>query len=71
MNDYERACERFNRISGSIAEIQQEAKAVIQWAEDEYAAAQDNLRQYESSPGIPLPQYRTRHDTQAAKEKDR
>ena len=60
MNDYEKACERFEQISRNYDAITKTAKAVIQWADDEYAAAQDNLRQYESKPGIPLPQYRER-----------
>jgi hypothetical protein len=58
-NLYEIACERFNRISGSIAAIKAEAQSVIQWADDEYDAASENLRLYESEPGIPLPEYRT------------
>ncbi len=58
MNDYEKACERFNRISGSYEQIKRTAAGVIEWADDEYEAAQDNLRQYESQPGVPLPQYR-------------
>lgn len=57
-NPYELACERFNRISGSIAAIKAQAQSVIDWADQEWGAAQLNLRQYETSPGIPLPQYR-------------
>jgi hypothetical protein len=59
VNPYEAACERFNRISESHAEIKRLAQSVIDWADDEWEAAQANLRQYETSPGIPLPEYRT------------
>ena len=58
MNDYELACERFNRISQDFAKIVEAAQGVITWANEEYEAAQDSLRKYESSPGIPLPEYR-------------
>jgi hypothetical protein len=57
-NPYEAACERFKKISGSIQAIERAAMDTIQQASDEYDAAQANLRQYESQPGIPLPQYR-------------
>lgn len=56
-NPYELACERFNRISGSIQAIKAQAQSVIDWADQEWEAAQKNLRQYETSPGIPLPEY--------------
>lgn len=58
-NPYELAAERFNRISQSIAAIKAQAQSVIQWCDDEYDAASENLRQYESQPGIALPEYRT------------
>lgn len=58
MNDYEAALERFERISRSIIQIIDDAQAVIDWVNAEYCNAQDNLRQYESQPGVPLPQYR-------------
>lgn len=58
LNPYEAACARFERISRSRSEIIKAAKAVIQWADDEYDAAQAELRQYEASPGIPKPEYR-------------
>lgn len=57
-NPYELAVERFNRISASIQAIKDQAQSVIQWAEAEYDAASENLRQYESQPGIALPEYR-------------
>jgi hypothetical protein len=58
VNDYEKACERFERISQNYDAIRKVAQGVIDWANEEYDAAQANLRQYESQPGIPLPQYR-------------
>ena len=54
LSDYEHAADRFERISRSLPEIIKAAQAVIDWANDEYDAAQDNLRRYESRPGIPL-----------------
>ena len=58
MNDYELAAERFETISRNHQAIIDAAEAVARWAREEYAAAQDNLRKYESRPGIPLPEYR-------------
>jgi len=58
MNPYEEACDRFNRISENYERICELAQGVIDWADNEYEAAQANLRQYESQPGIPLPEYR-------------
>jgi hypothetical protein len=58
MNEYETALLRFERISRGHAEIKRQAQAIIDWTDDEWDAAQANLRQYEKSPGIELPQYR-------------
>jgi hypothetical protein len=58
VNEYEAACERFNRASENHPIAMAEAQRIVDAANDEYEAAQANLRQYESSPGIPLPQYR-------------
>jgi hypothetical protein len=57
-NPYERAAERFNRISADLPHIKALAQAVIDWADDEYDAASVDLARYESSPGILLPRYR-------------
>ena len=58
MNNYELACERFENIGRNYKKITDAAMAVIEWAGTEYEAASANLRQYETSPGIPLPEYR-------------
>jgi hypothetical protein len=58
MNDYERARLRFEKISRSRVEIQEQAQAIIDWAYGEWDAAMDSLRLYESAPGIELPEYR-------------
>jgi hypothetical protein len=55
---YEAARERFERISRRYKEITDAARATIAWADQEWTDAQANLRQYESQPGIPLPEYR-------------
>ncbi len=57
MNTYEQACQRFERISRDRQHIQEAARQVIDWADNEYEAAQENLRHYEQAPGIPLPEY--------------
>lgn len=57
-NPYEQACERFNRASANYPKAEAEAARILREANDEYDAAQANLRRYESAPGIPLPQYR-------------
>ena len=58
MNDYERAAERFENISRNYKTITDAAMTVIEWAGTEYEAASANLAKYETSPGIPLPEYR-------------
>jgi len=58
MNEYETAILRYQKISRSRVEIQRQAQAIIDWADSELDAATDNLRLYESQPGVPLPQYR-------------
>lgn|SRR5487761_935269 len=58
-NPYEAACERFNRASANWPKAKAEAEQLLREADDEWNAARANLRQYEQSPGIPLPQYRT------------
>ena len=57
-NPYEAACERFNAALGACGRARVEADRLLRETEDEFEAARANLRQYETSPGIPLPQYR-------------
>ncbi|HLM89267.1 MAG TPA: hypothetical protein VK284_09595 [Streptosporangiaceae bacterium] len=57
-NPYEVARDRFERINRNRATIIAGAQATIEWAEQEWADAQGELARFESSPGIPLPQYR-------------
>lgn len=56
--EYEAARERFNRAGENYPKIKDEAARMLRDADDEYEAAQANLAQYESSPGIPKPEYR-------------
>jgi Tfp pilus assembly protein PilX len=58
MNEYEQAVKRFNAAVRDHAIALAEAEAMVAAADDEWEAAQANLRQYETSPGIALPQYR-------------
>lgn len=55
---YETACERFQAASEDYRKAKAEAHRILTEAEAEYSAAEDGLRQFESAPGIPLPQYR-------------
>ena len=61
MNPYATARERRERASQACLEVRA-AKARIEdleaTIEAEWAAATRNLSQYETTPGIPLPQYR-------------
>ncbi len=61
MNAYEEARERLERANETHRELRA-AKAQIErvqiLVEAEWAAATRNLRQYETTPGIPLPEYR-------------
>jgi len=59
-NDYEFACEMFNQVSEWSETIQELAATISALANEEYNNRTKDLRQYESKPGIPLPQYRTR-----------
>jgi hypothetical protein len=58
MNPYEAACERFERANRNARVIEAYARMLIDKANREWEEAQANLRQHESQPGIPLPQYR-------------
>lgn len=60
MNPHEEACERFNRASENYPRAKAESERILREANEEYDAAEDNLRRYESAPGIPLPEYRER-----------
>lgn len=57
-NPYEQACDRMETARRNCREAKVEAERILRETEDEYAAALDNLRQYESQPGIPRPEYR-------------
>ena len=61
MNAYEAARERLEQSVQGLRAAQKdvaEAEAYLLKAEAEWAGATQNLRQYEATPGIPLPQYR-------------
>ena len=61
MNPYETARERLERAGQACLEVRA-AKARIEdlevTIEAEWSAATRDLRQYETTPGIPLPQFR-------------
>jgi len=57
-NPYEQACDRFNRASDNYRKAKIDSERIIRDADAEYEAAEANLRRYESSPGIALPEYR-------------
>lgn len=57
-NEYEAAARRFNLASARYPQMAAAAERMLNEASDEFDAAQDNLRLFESYPGIPLPQYR-------------
>lgn len=61
VNPYETARERLEQAVGSLHAARKdrdEAEAYLFKAEAEWAAATYDLRQHETTPGIPLPQYR-------------
>jgi hypothetical protein len=57
-NPYEEAAERFGRAAHNYPKAKAEAEKILREADDEWNAAVADLRQYESQPGIPLPEYR-------------
>ena len=61
MNPYEEACARLELANQAHRELRA-IRAALERAgiavEAEWAAATRNLRQYESQPGIPLPEFR-------------
>ena len=61
MNAYEAARERLEQATASRHAAQKgkaKAEAYLLNAEGEWADAARNLRQYETIPGVPLPEYR-------------
>jgi len=58
MNPYEAARERLERANRNLKKAKAEAHRILTEAEVEWNEADDGLRQHESQPGIPLPQYR-------------
>ena len=61
MNPYETARERLEAACQELREAKRdrdEAEAYLTKAEARWATATRVLRQYETTPGIPLPQYR-------------
>jgi hypothetical protein len=54
---YEAARERFEQATANWPKAKAEADQLIREADDEYEAAWRNLCQFESTPGIPLPEY--------------
>ena len=61
MNAYEAAREHLEQATASLHAAKRDkakAEAYLLMAEGEWADAARNLRQYETTPGIPLPQYR-------------
>ncbi len=61
MNAYEAARVRLEagcQVRREAKRDRDEAEAYLLRAEAEWAGATRNLRQYETTPGIPLPQYR-------------
>lgn len=57
-NAYEYAAEQFNRASEWARTLYKLGTRIGELAEEEYSNRQLDLRQYESQPGIPLPEYR-------------
>ena len=61
MNPYEAARERLEMADKMIRQIRDarvNLEHALTTAEAEWAAATRDLRQYETKPGIPLPEYR-------------
>jgi hypothetical protein len=67
LNPYEQAAERYEQATTRFRLAETESARLMQQASDEWDAAQDNLRQYEESPGIPRPEYRWWTDAVAGK----
>ena len=57
-NPYEAARERLERANRNLKTAKAEARRILTEAEIEWNEADDNLRQHETTPGIPLPEYR-------------
>lgn len=65
-NPYEAAAERFCAAESARSAAREEASRIMAAADEAYDAASEDLRQYESRPGIPLPQYDTARTVPAA-----
>ncbi|HEX6519654.1 MAG TPA: hypothetical protein VF070_06500 [Streptosporangiaceae bacterium] len=57
-NPYEATCQRFNRAGENCTKVKAQTRQMLRDAEDEYEAARAALALYETSPGIPKPEYR-------------
>jgi len=57
-NDYERAVTRMEQARAHLKRTAEETTRAMNTAEEECNRAERNLCAFESSPGIPLPQYR-------------
>jgi hypothetical protein len=57
-SEYEQAVKRFSAAVRDHAIARTEAEAMVAAADEEWEAAEANLRRYESQPGIPLPEFR-------------
>jgi hypothetical protein len=64
--EYELACARLDAADLRAQYVRRGNERDMQAAEAEYEAAQANLRRFEASPGIPLPQYDPLRQEQAA-----
>lgn len=58
LNLHEEAAARFDRATENYPRAVAEADRILREASTEVDAAEANLRQYESAPGIPRPEYR-------------
>jgi hypothetical protein len=57
-NTYELAMDRMDQARRAVRHAKREAERIIRQAEDEWTAADAELTRYETSPGLPLKQYR-------------
>lgn len=57
-NPYDAACDRYNRAAEAYPLIKARAEQMIRDADAEVVAATAGLRQYETQPGIAMPEYR-------------
>jgi hypothetical protein len=57
-NPYEAAVTRYRVVRELYVSVRKAYQDVVNALEEEWTAAEHNLARYESSPGVPLPQYR-------------